>query len=146
MKTGFLALLLAASLAACSDIPKDTEGSLKRIREEKSFRVGLIAGSDDGEGRGRRLIEGLAAGAGATPRITTGAAEHLLTQLEEGEIDLVVGTMATKSPWATKVHASKPLSAAAEKDSVSLVALARNGENAWISLLYRQVEKVRGQR
>lgn len=144
MKTGSLALLLAASLAACSDIPKDAEGSLKRIREEKSFRVGLISGSDDREGRGRRLIA--AAEAGATPQVTTDAAEHLLTRLEEGEIDLVVGAMAKKSPWATKVHASKPLSPAAEKDSVSLVALARNGENAWISLLYRQVEQVRGQR
>lgn len=146
MKTGFLALLLAASLAACSDIPRDAEGSLKRIREEKSFRVGLISGSDDREGRGRRLIEAAAAEAGATPQVTTDAAEHLLTRLEEGEIDLVVGAMAKKSPWASKVHASKPLSPAAEKDPVSLVALARNGENAWISLLYRQVEQVREQR
>jgi len=145
MKTGTLALLLAASLAACSDIPKDSEGSLDQIREQKSFRVGLIAGSDDGEGRGRRLIEAVAAEAGARPQVTAGAAEHLLTQLEDGEIDLVVGTMAKKSPWALKVHASKPLSPAAENDPVSLVALARNGENAWISLLHRQVEQVRGQ-
>lgn len=144
MKARNLALLLAASLAACSDIPRDVEGSLEQIREEKSFRVGLIAGSEDGEGRGRRLIEAVAAEAGATPQVTTGAAEHLLTELEEGKIDLVVGTMAKKSPWATKVHASKPLSVAREKDPVSLVALARNGENAWISLLHRQVEQVRG--
>jgi ABC-type amino acid transport substrate-binding protein len=144
MKTGTLALLLAASLAACSDIPKDTEGSLEQIRETKTFRVGLIAGSQDGEGRGRRLIDAVASEAGATPAITTGAAEHLLTQLEEGELDLVVGTMANKSPWALKVHASKPLVPAAERAPTSLVALARNGENAWISLLHRQVERVRG--
>ena len=145
MKTGTLALLLAASLAACSDIPMDAEGSLDQIREQKSFRVGLIAGSKDGEGRGRRLIESVAAQTGARPQITTGAAEHLLSQLEEGELDLVVGTMARKTPWATKVHRSKPLSSAVEKAPASLVALARNGENAWISLLHRQVDEVRGQ-
>jgi DNA-binding transcriptional LysR family regulator len=144
MKSAFLASVLTAGLAACSDIPKDTEGSLQQIRASKSFRVGLIAGSGDEEGRGRRLIQAVAAEAGAAPELSSGAAEHLLTQLEEGKLDLVVGTMAKKSPWATKVHASKPLSPAAEKEPVSLVALARNGENAWISLLHRQVEQIRG--
>lgn len=86
----------------------------------------------------------MAAEAGAAPELSAGAAEYLLTQLEEGELDLVVGTMAKKSPWATKVYASKPLSPAAEREPASLVALARNGENAWISLLHRQVEQIRG--
>ncbi|WP_426266755.1 hypothetical protein [Sphingomonas sp. LHG3443-2] len=143
MKSAFLAFL-GAALVSCGDIPRDTKGSLQHIRDAKSFRVGLIAGSRDEEGRGRRLIEAIAAEAGATPELSAGAAEHLLTELEEGELDLVVGTMAKKSPWAMKVHASKPLSPAAEKEPVQLVALARNGENAWISLLHRQVEQVRG--
>lgn len=143
MKAAFLAFLLTAAVAGCGDIPKDTEGSLDRIREAKAFRVGLIAGSEDVEGRGRRLIQAVAADSGATPQLTTGAAEPLITQLEEGELDLVIGTMARKSPWALKVHASKPLSSATEKEAVRLVALARNGENAWISLLHREVEQVR---
>lgn len=143
MKSGFLAFLILG-LAACSEIPKDSEGSLEQIRDAGRFRVGLIAGSEDGEGRGRRLIEAVAAEVGATPQLSAGAAEHLLTQLEDGELDLVVGTMARKSPWALKVHATKPLSPAAEEAPTSLVALARNGENGWISLLHRQVEQVRG--
>ena len=93
MKSAFLALVLTAGLAACRDIPKDTEGSLQQIRERKSFRVGLIAGSRDAEGRGGRLIQAMAAEAGAAPELTAGATEHLLTQLEEGELDLVVGTI-----------------------------------------------------
>ncbi|GAA4021689.1 hypothetical protein GCM10022280_22840 [Sphingomonas swuensis] len=146
MKSAFLPFLLTAAVVGCGDLPRDSEGSLEQIREQKSFRVGLIAGSEDREGRGRRLIEALGVEAGAEPRLRVGAAEHLLTQLEEGELDLVVGTMARKSPWAIKVHASKPLSPAAEKAPVRLVAMARNGENAWISLLHRKVEQVRGRR
>lgn len=145
MKTGILVFSLVTGLVACSDIPKDTEGSLQQIRTERVFRVGLIAGSSDEEGRGRRLIEAVAAEAEAKPAITAGAAELLLTQLEDGELDLVVGTMAAKSPWAVKVHASKPLSPSADKAPTSLVAMARNGENAWIGLLHQKVEQVRAQ-
>lgn len=145
MKTGFLAIFLAVVLTACSDIPKDTEGSLQQIRTAGTLRVGLIAGSRDQEGRGRRLIDAVSAEAGARPVLTAGPAEHLLTELEEGKLDLVVGTMARKSPWTAEVHASKPLSPAAEDEPVRLVAIARNGENAWISLLHHKVEQVRGQ-
>lgn len=138
------AIIAVAFLAgACSDIPKDTEGSLQMIRERGAFRVGLIAGSKDEAGRARQLIDAVAADAGARPQISSGAAEQLLTELEEGELDLVVGTMAAKSPWALKVHALSPLDPAAKKEPVQLLALARNGENAWVTLLHHKVEGVR---
>lgn len=136
-----LALTLLA--AGCSDIPRDVEGTLREVRERKSFKVGIIAGTGDPEGAGRQLVDRVAAAAGAEARFREGAAEPLLTKLEEGDLDLVIGAMAEKSPWSRKVH-FLPSLAKRLPPAPALVAMARNGENAWISLLHREAERVGG--
>ena len=134
-------LCAALVLASCNQIPRDTEGSLERIGQEGRFRVGLISGSPDVERRGNLLLDHVAKAAGARPVGKQGAAEPLLQELEEGRLDLIVGAMADKSPWRTRVHFLPPLgSKGGAKPSV--VAMVRNGENAWISLLHREAEKV----
>ena len=137
------ALILALALASCSDIPRDMDGSLQQIHDRKSFRVGIVAGSRDADRRTQRLLQQLAKTAGARPEVRSGAAEPLLAQLEAGKLDLVVGSMAEKSPWRRKVHFLPALTATSPADQTRLVAMARNGENAWIALVHRQVERVR---
>jgi hypothetical protein len=145
-----LRLLLSASaigLAGCADLPKDPEGTLDRIRSERVFRVGIISPGGDAAERGRQrlLIEGIANAAGARPELRSGASEELLHQLEEGAVDIVIGPLAQDSPWSKRVTLLPPLEPKAKSESKSAPkphAAARNGENAWISLLYREAKAV----
>lgn len=136
------AVLLAC--ASCSDIPKDPERSLERIRAERSFRVGLIAsGAPLGAERQRLFLNNVAASTGARPQMETGAAEPLLARLEEGALDLVIGPMTPKSPWEKQVTFLPLLGEqVSESGHVHLAAMARHGENAWITLLHREAGKV----
>lgn len=135
----FGALLLTAG---CADIPQDPGGTLERVRSEGSFRVGLIAAPAHKE-RQQLFLRQVGGATGATPVVKSGTAERLLLMLEAGELDLVLGPMAAKSPWRKRVTFLPPL--AGKKDSkgpLHTVAMAKHGENAWIGLLYRQASEV----
>jgi hypothetical protein len=128
--------LLAAS--ACSDFPRDPEGTLKRVRAERSFRVGLVAPLEQGnlEPKADVMLQRVARASGAAPLIESGDAEPLLNRLEEGELDLVIGRFEKKSPWKGLVSFGPPLRIEMQgKTEFHLTAAARNGENAWIALL-----------
>jgi ABC-type amino acid transport substrate-binding protein len=132
-----LSTLLAAT--ACDSVPADPDGTLERIRADRTFRAGLISSGPDriAAAQEKAFIERVAAATGASPLVTEGAAEPLLHALEEGELDLVVGEFAETSPWSKKVTITEPIAAAGP---AILAAAARNGENAWISLLFREAK------
>jgi DNA-binding transcriptional LysR family regulator len=144
MKLMKLIGVAALACASCGDIPKDPDGSLGRIRAERSFRVGLIAsGAPLGAERQALFVRNVAAAAGARPRFELGATEPLLTRLEEGELDLVIGPMTPKSPWEKQVTFLPLLGEqVSESGHVHLAAMARHGENAWITLLHKEAGKV----
>lgn len=127
----------AVSVAGCDQFPKDPGGTLDRVRAERSFRVGLIAPHGGAEGKAAQAFLGrVAAATGAQPVIEAGSAEPLLKRLEEGELDLVIGAMHEKSPWATSVSLLPPLAqTVTPHGKIRLLPIARNGENAWITLL-----------
>ena len=132
-------------LGGCGPIPKDPEGTLNRIKAERTFRVGMIASHDTPAGvdRQRLMLRRVAHAAGASPSFEYGAAEPLLMKLEEGELDLILGGFAPASPWSKRVTILPPLAEQVTRDGhVHVVAVARNGENAWISLLYREARRV----
>ncbi len=130
-------LLLAMSLlaAGCDSIPADPEGTLRQIREERLFRVGLIASRAPRPDGAADLLRRLSSATGARPVVEQGAAEPLLQRLEEGDLDLVLGEFTEKSPWKSRVTLSEPI---ASHGSNILAAAARNGENAWIALVDRE--------
>ena len=133
-------VLLAAALlvAGCDSIPRDPDGTLDRIRSDRAFRVGLIASAAPPPSPVRNLVRRLSRATGAEARLEQGSAEALLTRLEAGGLDLVVGEFAGKSPWAAKVNLTEPLAAG---DGTILAAAARNGENAWIALVHREARR-----
>lgn len=138
---------LAFGAAACAEIPMDPEGTLERVRAQGVFRVGIIApgAHPRDHDRQRRLIAHVARSTGARPLIGTGSAERLLTAVERGEVDLVIGELAQDSPWSKHVTLLPPLRTPSEGQSKSvptLHAVARNGENGWIALLHRHAETV----
>jgi hypothetical protein len=140
----FLACLgLAALLPACGAFPKDIDGTSERVRAAGIVRVGLIAGPGPATAQERALIAAYLArvgrAAGAAPRIVTGAAEPLLAGLEADRLDLVLGEIATDSPWVDDVAVIEPLAERAlERRRIGLSPIARNGENRWIMLLERE--------
>jgi len=138
-------LLLSTLLAAaCGPIPKDPDGTLDRVRSERSYRVGVIAsGAPIGADRQNLFLAKVSKAAEARPTLRTGAAEPLLTMLEEGQLDLVIGPMAPHSPWSKQVTFLPPLAEQVTSDGhVHLLAIAKNGENEWISLLHPEAKAV----
>lgn len=131
-------------LAGCGAIPRDPDGTLERVRAERRFRVGLIAAPADVGGRRRdAFLRAVGAAAGAAPAVETGASEPLLDRLEAGELDLVVGELTPKTPWAKRVTLLPALDEQVGRRGHShLAAAARNGENAWIALLHREATRV----
>lgn len=140
-------MLLAILSAACDTIPRDQDGALERIRSEGTFRVGLVS-SGAAPARADRLqalLARTAAAAGAVPQITPGASEPLLLQLEEGELDLVLGEFDQHSPWVRRVHLIAPLAQETRAGAaIETTAALRNGENAWTMLVEREARAVTG--
>ncbi len=135
-----LLLLLAGLLSACDAIPADPEQTLHKVQARGTFRVGIIDPGEEPMGQPQlgRFLGSVARAAGARPQVQLGAAEPLLTELEEGELDLVVGPVSRSSPWRTRVSPLPPLWKSKDGSRIELTAFARNGENRWIDLLYRQ--------
>ncbi len=141
----FVPILLALGILGCSEIPRDPEGTLERVRTEGTFKVGLIASAQPpvGADRSRLLVERVGRQVEAEPQFEKGASEPLLAKLEEGELDMVIGELAPASPWAKAVTLLTPLGEQVSRDGhVHLVVALRNGENAWIGLVDREVRAV----
>ena len=136
-------LILPLMLAGCGDLPRDPEGTLDRVRAERDFKAGIIAGPPADPTRLRAFLERVERAAGARASVETGAAEPLLHRLESGGLDIVVGPMTASSAWNKQVHFLPPLRRGTDgQRELDLVAMARNGENAWISLLHREADAV----
>lgn len=139
-----LAFCAALALAGCDRLPRDPDGTLDRVRAERSFRVGLIATGDRpiGDGRTNAFLARVARATGARPVVKTGASEPLLIELEDGQLDLVVGVLSPESPWLGKVALLRPIGETVAPQHLLLTPIARNGENRWIMLLEREARAV----
>lgn len=137
-------LLCFALLAtSCGEFPRDPAGTLDRVRSEKIFRVGVVTENADPDGKGKALLHAIGERAGARPHVIRGDAEPMLDQLEQGELDLVIGHFEKKSPWATLVTIGPPLKRDLQgKVEFHLAPVMRNGENAWIGLIEREVRDI----
>ena len=126
----------ALGLGGCDSLPRDFDGTSQRVHDSRAFRVGLIAGSNDGHcpDMAARYLGRVSAATGARPITVRGPAEALLGALRRGEIDLVVGELDRTSPWAREVTIIEPLASNCQAE-VEYSAVARNGENRWIMLL-----------
>lgn len=140
----FALLLPFLLLASCEDFPRDPENTLERVRSEHSFKVGLVAPlGEQAEPKIAALLQRVSAETDALPQLKRGDAEPLLNQLEQGEIDLVIGRFEKKSPWAKLVTLGPPLERERHgKVEFHLAPVMRNGENAWISLIEREARNV----
>jgi hypothetical protein len=141
-----LPLCLGAALAGCGTLPRDPDGTLERVRAERLFRVGLIAdgGAAAGEVETAAFLAAVSRATGARAAVRQGAAEPLLLDLEDGKLDLVIGPISPKSPWAAEVAIVRPIAEPTAPRHLVVTPVARNGENKWIMLLEREADAVAG--
>lgn len=141
------ALLVLLLIGGCSGIPRDPDGTRDRVARTGSFAVGIIASgaADDRDGRPAAFLERVATRTGATARTHAGTAERLLSQLENGELDIVIGELSEESPWRERVTILPPLGAPIDgRPGVALTVAGRHGENAWLGLLFEEITAAGG--
>lgn len=148
MISRFNLVALCLALGACERIPADQAQTLDRVRAEGRLKVGLAgAGGRSASVPEQRLLMRLAGRTGARAEVEHGSLERLLTALEDGELDLVLGEMDKTSPWSKRVTLVAPALATTQAKpapELQLTAIARNGENGWIALLHDEAKAVAG--
>lgn len=129
--------ILIALLAGCDNLPRDPEGSLQRIRQERHFTIGFSGASPE-EPMTRRLLAQVERQAGARAVVRQGEGEALLHALSEGQIDLVIGRFTKDSPWQTDIAFAPPLArTTVGGEEIDYKAAVRDGENRWLMLVER---------
>jgi ABC-type amino acid transport substrate-binding protein len=142
-------VLAAALLSGCGlQIPTDPDGTLDRVRASGELRVGVsphppfttLPAEPDGEPGGTEveLMEQFADSLGAEAVYAVAGEEELVRRLEEGELDVMIGGLTSKSPWSTKVGLTRPYLQTPERgEQVKHVMAVVRGENAFMSELER---------
>ncbi|MFC7405577.1 transporter substrate-binding domain-containing protein [Georgenia alba] len=113
MVTALVTAVVVLALGACGlTIPTDPDGTLERVRGG-TLRVGvspnppwtdLPDGTDaDPTGTEAELVEEFAQHLDAEVEWEAGGEEELVTSLERGEIDLLIGGLTARTPWVDKV-------------------------------------------
>lgn len=146
-----LLVLLALGLVGCSlQVPTDPDGTLDRV-SGGVLRVGAspqddLVRAEDGRvtGTEAELVEGFARSIRADVEWTVGGEEHLVGELEEGRLDLVIGGLTDETPWAAKVGVTRAFPDLPESEGRALVMLVPPGENRFLSELERYLDEVTG--
>lgn len=142
--TGAGALVLLVALTGCGmRIPADPHGSIERI-EGGTLRAGAteqppwVDVHDAGEPTGSEpeLVEEFAEQLDARVEWTTGSEADLLTALERGELDLVVGGFLDDTLWTDRGAVTRPYTEReTEEGPQKHVMIVQMGENALLTEL-----------
>lgn len=139
------AILGLCALVGCGlSMPTDPDGTLDRVRGGV-LRVGAspnepwIAWSAEAEPAGpeANLVRRFAETIDARIEWSRGGEESLISQLERGELDLVVGGLTAETPWVEKAAITKPYATVRGEDGSDErhVMAAPLGENAFLVAL-----------
>jgi hypothetical protein len=129
-----------ALLAACAEPPRDPAKTTERVRETGTIMLGVVAGAPRSP-EGEAVLARVARNMGAQVSQQSAPGEELLEELEKGELDLVYGHFAMKSPWSTNIHFGSPLGprdTVGKDERVPRFAF-RHGENGWIMRVEREI-------
>lgn len=142
-----IALTLALALALCGcglSIPTDPEGTLDRVsggvlRVAISDNPPFTEIHDDGPPTGAEveLVTEFASTLNSEIQFLTGGEEALVTEMEKGDADLLIGGLTDKSPWFEKVALTGPYTTIDRPDGTesSIVMAVPLGENAFLVAL-----------
>lgn len=140
--TAAAAIVMAVALAGCGlQVPTDPNGTLNRIqgsvlRAGASVDAGLVDVDDSAvSGPLPDLVNAFADRYDADVEWTVGSEESLVTALEKGSLDIVVGGITAETPWADRAGVTRGylnIPGAGGREIVLLVPL---GENRLLSEL-----------
>lgn len=142
-----VALLLA--LTACRPYPADPRGTLGRVTGGV-LRVGAVhnepyvsVAGPTPTGTEVDLVLGYAEQVGAEVAWTTGNEGELVTRVEHGQLDLVVGGITKDTPWQKKVGLTRPYATSVDEFGTKRqhVMAVRRGENAFLLDLDRYLQQ-----
>ena len=147
-------LVLVFLLTGCGlRVPTDPRGTLDAVRASQELTVGVSHAPPWTVVRGSRitgtevdLVRTFAARLGADPRWVVGGAQHLVDQLEQGEIHLIIGGITTDTPWTTKVSPTRSYARSVDDEGKEHkhVMLVQFGENEFLSELERYLDERSG--
>lgn len=131
------ALIVGVALTGCAElaVPADPDGSLERIegnvlRAGASLHTQLVEqDGEEAEGPLAELVEEFASEHDAEVEWRFGSEEMLVTSLEEGELDLVVGGITADTPWVDRAAVTREhqlLTVAGDRHPVVLLPLGEN--------------------
>ncbi len=135
------------ALSGCgTSFPADPDGTLDRV-SGGTLRVGVSPNQDwtvsgaggDPTGIEVDLVERFADTIDADIAWVEGGEERLMTDLEEGELDLVIGGLTDQTPWSEKAAITKPFTEVNGRNGrlEKHVMAATVGENAFLLELER---------
>jgi len=130
--------LVILGLTACASIPRDPDGTLQRVEEQGILRVGASPSGElvayEGEevtGREAELVAGFARSLGAEVEWTLDGETALVSAMERGELDVIIGGLHADSPWSDAVSITRAYAESDEAGETVRHALAVPlGENA----------------
>ena len=134
-----LSMLLLAGCGAT--IPTDPDGTLDRA-SGGTLRVGAtengtwvdVREGADPVGTEPALVRSFASTLGAEVEWSTGSEEALVGDLEEGDLDLVIGGLTAETPWSEKAGTSRPYTTSTDERGATVehVMLVPRGENRFL--------------
>jgi ABC-type amino acid transport substrate-binding protein len=136
-------VLAAVLLTGCGmQIPSDPDGTLDRatghvLRVGASPDGALVHETSAGAvaGTEAELVEEFAASIDASVEWSIGSEETLVTKLEDGDLDLVIGGMTDATPWIVKAGITRGYPGIDGADGRPLVWLVPLGENRLLSTI-----------
>ena len=139
----------ALLLSSCGlSIPTDPDGTLDRVQSTHVLRVGasprpgwVEVTEGDPAGREPAIVERFADHLGVEVKWTVAGEEHLVTLLEDGDLDMAVGGVTEQNPWVEKVALTRPYVEVTTKGTTEAhVIMIPMGENAFQSKLERWLD------
>jgi len=143
LRAGVVVGTLLLAVTGCSAVPTDPDGTLDRV-SDGVMHVGVspddgliqIAG-DSVSGPEVELVEGFAETVNARVEWTVGGEEHLVWQLGEGDLDLIVGGITDQTPWVDSAGVTRSYPSIPGAEGRNIVMLVPLGENRFLGELER---------
>ena len=130
-------------------LPWDPEATLENVRGQ-TLRVGVshnppwtdLLSGEEPSGVEADMVRQIAQTLDAKIEWRPGGEMELLKDLEEFEIDLVIGGLTDDTPWKDRIGMTRPHT---ETKEASHVLATPPGENGWIVFLDREIERLKAE-
>ncbi len=142
LRGALLLSAMTAALAGCGiSVPADPDGTLQTVSGGE-LRVGVSSeegladvSGDTADGPLIDLVDDFAESIDAEIEWTVGSEETLVSLLEEGDLDLVVGGLTDQTPWADRVGVTRGYHGIEGAEDRAIVMFVPLGENAFLTEL-----------